>query len=167
MYNRQYFFSFDVKFSAVPIFYKKIRIARAGKIFWPQKKSGIYFSGRKKYQHSGLPGSTNSPKCEMPACPPGKRGGHEKARHSTGPDTTIVRKFPPKIFQLPALYTMPGSRIGSAKERGSIMTEPSIITPAQGHAPETMKIPLAVHLAGILLLVAVTATTGPLAAFFV
>lgn len=47
------------------------------------------------------------------------------------------------------------------------MTEPCITTPAQGHAPATMKIPLAVHLAGILLLVAVTATTGPLAAFFV
>jgi hypothetical protein len=78
-----------------------------------------------------------------------------------------VRKFPPEIFQLPALYTMPGSSIGSAKERGSTMTEPCITTPAQGHEPATLKIPLAVHLAGILLLVAVTATTGPLAAFFV
>jgi len=47
------------------------------------------------------------------------------------------------------------------------MTEPSFTTPTQGHAPAKMKIPLAVHLAGILLLVAVTATTGPLAAFFV
>jgi hypothetical protein len=79
----------------------------------------------------------------------------------------LLRKFPPKIFQLPALYITPGSSIGSAKERGSTMTEPCITTPAQGHAPATMKIPLAVHLAGILLLVAVTATTGPLAAFFV
>jgi hypothetical protein len=61
MYNRQYFFSFDVNFPAVPVFYKKIRIARAGKNFRGQKKSGIYFSGRKKYQHSGRPGSTNSP----------------------------------------------------------------------------------------------------------
>jgi hypothetical protein len=47
------------------------------------------------------------------------------------------------------------------------MTETCITTPAKGHEPATMKIPLSVHLAGILLLVAVTATTGPLAAFFV
>jgi len=47
------------------------------------------------------------------------------------------------------------------------MTTPCITTPAQGHEPVKMKIPLAVHLAGILILVAVTATTGPLAAFFV
>jgi hypothetical protein len=47
------------------------------------------------------------------------------------------------------------------------MTTPCITSPGQGHEPEPMKIPLAVHLAGILLLVAVTATTGPLAAFFV
>jgi hypothetical protein len=79
----------------------------------------------------------------------------------------LIRKFPPKIFQLPALYTMPGSSIGSAQERGSTMTAPCITTPAQGHEPAKMKIPLAVHLAGILLLVAITATTGPLAAFFV
>jgi len=79
----------------------------------------------------------------------------------------LFRKFPPEIFQLPALYTTPGSSIGSAKERGRIMTEPCITTPAQGHEPVKMKIPLAVHLAGILLFVAVTATTGPLAAFFV
>jgi hypothetical protein len=154
-----------VNFSAVPVFYKKIRIARAGKIFWPQKKSGIYFSGRKKYQRSGRTGSTSS---QNVRCLPARKAWRtRKARHNTGPDTIIVRKFPPEIFQLPALYTMPGSSIGSAKERGNIMTEPCITTPAKGHAPAKMKIPLAVHLAGILLLVAVTATTGPLAAFFV
>jgi hypothetical protein len=47
------------------------------------------------------------------------------------------------------------------------MTTPCISTPEQGHEPAKMKIPLAVHLAGILLIVAVTAITGPLAAFFV
>jgi|GEM_PF-1732035 hypothetical protein len=46
------------------------------------------------------------------------------------------------------------------------MTEPCITIPTERNEPATMKIPLAVHLAGILLLVAVTATTGPLAAFF-
>ncbi|MGA2161231.1 MAG: hypothetical protein ABSG28_03385 [Methanoregula sp.] len=46
------------------------------------------------------------------------------------------------------------------------MTEPCITTPDQGHEPVTMKIPLPVHLACILLLVAVTVCTGPLAAYF-
>jgi hypothetical protein len=46
------------------------------------------------------------------------------------------------------------------------MTEPCITTPTQGREPTQLKIPLAVHVACILLLIAVTATTGPLTTFF-
>jgi len=69
MYNRQCFFSSDVNFQEIPDFKKKTRIARADKIFWPQKKSGIYFSGRKKVSGSGRPGSGNVPK-KRETCPP-------------------------------------------------------------------------------------------------
>ena len=46
------------------------------------------------------------------------------------------------------------------------MTAPCITTPTQGREQTQMKLPLAVHLACILLLIAVTACTGPLATFF-
>jgi hypothetical protein len=62
VYNKLPLFFSGVSFPAVPDFYKKNRIARAGEIFLPQKKSGIYFSGRKKYPRSGRRGATSAQK---------------------------------------------------------------------------------------------------------
>jgi hypothetical protein len=58
-----------VNFSAVPIFYKKIRIARAGKIFWPQKNPEFIFRAGKKGPYPVGPGPVTFPNREIPARP--------------------------------------------------------------------------------------------------
>ena len=48
MYNLLTVFCFVVNFPAIPVFVKKIRIARAGKIFSAKKNAGIFLFARKK-----------------------------------------------------------------------------------------------------------------------
>ena len=48
MYNLLSLFCFVVNFPAVPVFAKKIRISRAGKNFFNQKKTAFFFSREKR-----------------------------------------------------------------------------------------------------------------------
>jgi len=54
MYNLLTNFLYGVNFFGVPVFWKNIRIARAGKNFCAQKNSGFFFSRQEKILCSGF-----------------------------------------------------------------------------------------------------------------
>ena len=66
-----------------------------------------------------------------------------------------------------ALYTTPGSSLDQQTEhiQGKIMTATDMTTRAGNGTQALQKIPLPIHLAGILLLIVVTAWCGPVASF--
>jgi hypothetical protein len=64
-----------------------------------------------------------------------------------------------------ALYTASGSSIDQPSKAGAHMTMTAATTATRNVTQAMQKIPLSIHIAGILLLVAVTVWCGPVSAF--